>query len=108
LGAVPGATYHDAMAAPVSALPPIPDALPAHWIERLIPAAARPYARLMRLTRPIGWWLLLWPCWWSTALAADAGGRPWPNPWHLFLFLAGAVLMRGAGCTYNDIIDRDI
>ncbi len=68
----------------------------------------RPYARLARLERPIGWWLLLWPCWWSTALAADAAHRTYPNPWHLALFLVGAIVMRGAGCTYNDIVDRDI
>ena len=85
-----------------------PDALPAHWVERLLPAPARPYARLMRLDRPIGWWLLLWPCWWSAALAADAVGRSYPDPWHLMLFLVGAIVMRGAGCTYNDIVDRDI
>lgn len=88
--------------------PATPDALPAHWVERLLPAPARPYARLMRLDRPIGWWLLLWPCWWSAGLAADAAGRSYPDPWHLLLFLVGAIVMRGAGCTYNDIVDRDI
>jgi 4-hydroxybenzoate polyprenyltransferase len=86
----------------------VADAPRGNWVDRLLPAAWRPYARLARLDRPIGWWLLLWPCWWSTALAADAAGRPWPNLWHLFLFLIGAVAMRGAGCTYNDIVDRDI
>jgi len=68
----------------------------------------RPYARLARLERPIGWWLLLWPCWWSSALATDAAGWRTPNLWHLALFLVGAVAMRGAGCTYNDIADRDL
>ena len=86
----------------------VADAVKGHWADRLLPAAARPYARLARLERPIGWWLLLWPCWWSTALAADAAGARWPNLWHLVLFLIGAVAMRGAGCTYNDIVDRDI
>ena len=86
----------------------VADAVRGHWADRWIPPAIRPYARLARLERPIGWWLLLWPCWWSAALAAVASHRPWPDPWHLVLFLVGAVAMRGAGCTYNDIVDRDI
>ena len=73
------------------------------WLDRLVPGAARPYARLARLDRPIGTWLLLFPCWWSIALAAER----WPSPWLLALFAAGAIVMRGAGCTYNDIVDRD-
>jgi 4-hydroxybenzoate polyprenyltransferase len=85
-----------------------PDAVRGHWVDRILPEAVRPYARLARLDRPIGWWLLLWPCWWSAAMAADAAGRSYPDPWHLFLFLVGAIAMRGAGCTYNDIVDRDI
>ena len=52
--------------------------------------------------------MLFRSCWWSAALAADHAGRPWPNPWHLVLFLIGAVAMRGAGCTWNDLVDRDI
>nr|WP_246505377.1 4-hydroxybenzoate octaprenyltransferase [Microvirga antarctica] len=68
----------------------------------------RPYLRLARIERPIGWWLLLLPCWWSAALAAIAAGLPWPDPLHCLLFLIGAVAMRGAGCTYNDIVDRDL
>jgi 4-hydroxybenzoate polyprenyltransferase len=64
--------------------------------------------RLARIERPIGWWLLLLPCWWSAALAAIHDGQPWPNPVHGLLFLIGAVAMRGAGCTYNDIVDRDL
>jgi 4-hydroxybenzoate polyprenyltransferase len=75
---------------------------------RLLPQSALPYARLARLDRPIGWWLLLLPCWWSSALAADAAGRSIPEPRHILLFLVGAIAMRGAGCTYNDIVDRDI
>ncbi|HYE48549.1 MAG TPA: 4-hydroxybenzoate octaprenyltransferase [Azospirillaceae bacterium] len=76
------------------------------WVDRWLPAAARPYARLARLDRPIGTWLLLFPCWWSIALAAPAGG--WPDWWLMALFGVGAVVMRGAGCTVNDILDRDI
>ncbi|AWM87946.1 4-hydroxybenzoate octaprenyltransferase [Microvirga sp. 17 mud 1-3] len=86
----------------------LPDAVRGHWADRLAPAALRPYLRLARIERPIGWWLLLLPCWWSAALAAVAGGLPWPNPFHCLLFLIGAVAMRGAGCTYNDIVDRDL
>ena len=81
----------------------------------LLPRWLWPYAQLARWDRPIGWWLLLWPCWWSAALAATAHARPGdplltllPDPWHLVLFLVGAVAMRGAGCTYNDIVDEDI
>ena len=60
------------------------------------------------IERPIGWWLLLLPCWWSAALAAVAAGFPLPNVWHCILFLVGAVAMRGSGSTYNDIVDRDL
>jgi 4-hydroxybenzoate polyprenyltransferase len=68
-----------------------------------LPPRLRPYASLMRLDRPIGVWLLYWPCAWSVALAG-VGGR-----WDLFLWLAlGALAMRSAGCVYNDIIDRDL
>lgn len=86
----------------------LPDAVRGHWADRLAPAGLRPYLRLARIERPIGWWLLLMPCWWSTALAAIATGQPWPDPVHCVLFLIGAVAMRGAGCTYNDIVDRDL
>ncbi|MET0530871.1 MAG: 4-hydroxybenzoate octaprenyltransferase [Microvirga sp.] len=86
----------------------LPDAVRGHWADRLAPDGLRPYLRLARIERPIGWWLLLLPCWWSAALAAIAGGQSWPNPVHCLLFLIGAVAMRGAGCTYNDIVDRDI
>jgi 4-hydroxybenzoate polyprenyltransferase len=68
-----------------------------------LPAAARPYASLMRLDRPIGTWLLYWPCAWSVALAGVRG------QWELFAWLLlGAFVMRSAGCTYNDIVDRDL
>ena len=68
-----------------------------------LPPRLRPYASLMRLDRPIGSWLLYWPCAWSVALAG-VGGR-----WDLFLWLAlGAFAMRSAGCVYNDIVDREL
>jgi len=68
-----------------------------------LPPRLRPYASLMRLDRPIGSWLLYWPCAWSVALAG-VGGR-----WTLFLWLGlGAFAMRSAGCVYNDIVDRDL
>ena len=73
------------------------------WID-IVPRPARPYLRLMRLDRPIGTWLLLLPGWWSIALANYGA----PDLKTMGLFLVGAVTMRGAGCTYNDIVDRDI
>ena len=79
-----------------------------NWVDTIAPGWMRPYLRLSRLDRPIGWWLLLLPCWWSTALAAIAAGRWGPDPWHVLLFLVGAIVMRGAGCTWNDLVDRDI
>jgi 4-hydroxybenzoate polyprenyltransferase len=73
------------------------------WADRYAPPGLVPYIRLARLDRPIGTWLLLFPSWWAIALAAPA----WPD-WRLMaLFGIGAVTMRGAGCTLNDIIDRD-
>ena len=86
----------------------VADAVPGHWVDRAASASLRPFLRLARLDRPIGWWLLMWPCWWATALVAVAAGLPYPNPWHLFLFFVGAVAMRGAGSTWNDVIDRKI
>ncbi len=68
-----------------------------------LPRRVRPYASLMRLDRPIGTWLLYWPCAWSVALAGVG------NRWNLFLWLLlGAFAMRSAGCVYNDIVDRDL
>jgi 4-hydroxybenzoate polyprenyltransferase len=73
------------------------------WVDHYLPRATRPYARLMRLDRPIGTWLLLFPCWWSLALAYAS--------WHDLVFFPafglGALIMRGAGCTWNDITDRE-
>ena len=73
------------------------------WAARLLPLWAEPYVRLARLDRPIGTWLLLFPGWWGIALA----GPRWPDPVPLLLFAIGAVVMRGAGCTLNDIADRE-
>ncbi len=84
------------------------DAAPTTWVDRYAPPMARPYLRLARADRPIGIWLLMLPSWWSIALAAPHAGHPYPDPWLLFLFAVGAAVMRGAGCTYNDIVDRDI
>jgi 4-hydroxybenzoate polyprenyltransferase len=81
-----------------------------NWVDGLAPAWARPYLRLARLDRPIGSWLLLLPCWWSTGLAAvHAGGVDGGHVLrHVALFFIGAFAMRGAGCTWNDIVDRDL
>lgn len=76
------------------------------WVDRLAPAAARPYLRLARYDKPAGSWLLFWPCAWSVALAADPGGAP--DLALLALLGAGSVVMRGAGCTVNDLWDRDV
>ena len=93
----------------------VADAPSGHWVYRVLPRAVWPYAQLARWDRPIGWELLLWPCWWSAALAASAHARPGdalasllPSPWMLILFLVGAIAMRGAGCTYNDLVDEGI
>lgn len=73
-------------------------------VVRLLPSRFRPYAGLSRIDRPIGAWLLLFPCWWGIALAAAD-----PSLWTLFALTGvGAVAMRGAGCTWNDILDRDL
>ncbi len=81
----------------------IADARPDNWVDRHAPRAAVPYLRLARFDRPVGSWLLLWPCLWSLALA----GPGWQQGlWYAALFAAGAVIMRGAGCVINDIADR--
>jgi 4-hydroxybenzoate polyprenyltransferase len=71
------------------------------------PPALRPYLRLSRFDRPIGAWLLLIPCWWSLGLASIHAGQP-VDVWHVVLMFVGAFAMRGAGCTWNDIVDRDL
>src|SRR5258708_5432827 len=82
------------------------DAVRTGWIDDA-PRALQPYLRLMRLDRPIGAWLLYWPCVFGLALGAASAGRGIPNPLYVVLTGIGAVVMRGAGCTYNDIVDRD-
>lgn len=93
----------------------VSDAPSGHWVYRALPRRLWPYAQLARWDRPIGWQLLLWPCWWSAAMAASAYARPddpllslLPQLSTLVLFLIGAIAMRGAGCTYNDLVDEDI
>ncbi|WP_330083066.1 4-hydroxybenzoate octaprenyltransferase [Methylocystis iwaonis] len=85
----------------------LPDAQTNHPLWRYAPEWLRPFVQLARLDRPIGWWLLLLPCWEGSALASAALHRA-PNLWHLTLFFIGAVVMRGAGSTYNDYVDRKI
>jgi 4-hydroxybenzoate polyprenyltransferase len=85
----------------------LPDSVARHPALAFAPAAWRPFVQLARLDRPIGWWLLLLPCWWSNTLATAALGQG-PRFMQLALFLVGAIAMRGAGSTYNDLIDRDI
>jgi 4-hydroxybenzoate polyprenyltransferase len=86
------------------------DAISRTWVDST-PAAAQPYLRLMRLDRPIGTWLLFWPSVFGLALGAVATGHGFDSGrdvWLIALFAVGSVVMRGAGCTYNDIVDRDI
>ncbi|NVD37990.1 4-hydroxybenzoate octaprenyltransferase [Ensifer sp. HO-A22] len=89
------------------------DAPSNNWVYRALPRALWPYAQLARWDRPIGWQLLMWPCLWSVALASGAAAATGQFSagrfaFHCFLFIAGAIAMRGAGCTFNDIIDHDI
>jgi 4-hydroxybenzoate polyprenyltransferase len=79
-----------------------------NWVDTRAPQWARPYLRLSRLDRPIGSWLLLIPCWWSAALAAGINRDLSGLPLEIALFFVGAFAMRGAGCTWNDITDRDL
>ncbi len=94
----------------------IADAVSGNWVDARAPEGAKPYLKLARFDRPIGSWLLFWPCWWSLALAASEpsvfrwsawGANGWPDPLLLALFFVGAFVMRGAGCTLNDIADRN-
>ncbi len=87
--------------------PRLPDTAERDLFLRYAPASAIPFVQLARLDRPIGWWLLLLPCWWSAALAGIASGSG-PNLLHVVLFYIGAIVMRGAGATWNDIVDRNI
>ncbi|MGJ4930659.1 4-hydroxybenzoate octaprenyltransferase [Bradyrhizobium sp. HKCCYLS2038] len=79
-----------------------------NWVDTLAPGWSRPYLRLARYDRPIGSWLLLMPCWWSAALAAGISGQLSMLPAWVALYFVGAFAMRGAGCTWNDITDRDL
>ena len=79
-----------------------------NWVDSWAPRGSRPYLRLSRLDRPIGSWLLLMPCWWSAALAAGITHSIGQLPRIIVLFFIGAFIMRGAGCTWNDITDRDL
>ncbi len=85
----------------------IPDAPQGNWVDRLAPESWRAFLRLARFDRPIGAWLLLFPCWWGQLLAEGSLGHAAADAFYLFLFLVGAFVMRAAGCTYNDIVDRD-
>lgn len=88
----------------------VADATRGNWVDLYCPPAARPYLRLSRADRPIGTWLLLIPCWWGLACAiiADSAGPQWFDLWIATASVCGAFLMRGAGCTWNDITDRHI
>ena len=79
-----------------------------NWVDTVAPSWSRPYLRLARFDRPIGSWLLLMPCWWSAALSAGIAHRLDRLPLDVLLFFIGAFVMRGAGCTWNDITDRDL
>src|SRR5258707_14102754 len=81
----------------------VPDSQ-ARGLLAILPRRIGPYVQLVRLGRPIGAWLLFWPCAWSVALPGGIGRDPWLLIW----FAIGAVVMRGAGCVYNDIVDREL
>jgi hypothetical protein len=84
----------------------VADARSANLVDRVAPAAILPYLRLARADRPTGFWLLALPCLWSVALASRSIGADYPDPWLLALFAIGAIALRAAGCTYNDILER--
>lgn len=94
----------------------VADSLKGSWVHRFLPALLWPYAQLARWERPIGWWLLLWPAWWSLSLVLIVRGEDALSSSSGVLFVAsdylalliGAMAMRGAGCTYNDLVDEDI
>lgn len=85
----------------------VADAPKGNWVDRYAPDTAKPYLRMSRLDRPIGYQLLFWPCAYGLGLVSVATGTGY-NWWHFVLFFVGAIAMRGAGCTFNDIVDRDI
>ncbi len=88
----------------------VSDATDRNWVDRFAPEPARPYLRLSRADRPAGTWLLLLPCWWGLglAVAADPAGGSWEDLRIALVCAVGAFLMRGAGCTWNDVTDRNI
>lgn len=86
----------------------VADATSANWVDRFAPLPTRPYLRLSRADRPAGTWLLLIPCWWGIFLAAASTGQLSAAIWPAVGCAIGAFLMRGAGCTWNDITDRHI
>ncbi|WP_337266260.1 4-hydroxybenzoate octaprenyltransferase [Oryzifoliimicrobium ureilyticus] len=91
----------------------VADAPSDNWVYRALPPWLWPHAQLARWDRPIGWQLLLWPCLWSLTLAANVAAEQqsfvgWTYVYHLFLYFIGSVAMRGAGCTYNDLVDHKI
>ena len=103
-----GTSKHDALATGR-----VHDAPSDNFVYRLLPRALWPHAQLARWDRPIGWQLLMWPCWWSAMLAANvAASEGTISPGrifvHLILFAIGAIAMRGAGCTWNDLVDHKI
>ena len=86
----------------------IADAGARNWVDRFAPKPLIPYLRLARADRPVGFFLLAFPCFWSVSLASRSLDEAYPDPRLLALFALGALVMRAAGCTYNDIVDRDI
>lgn len=98
------------MGAAISPEPPesVADAPPKNWVDRWAPASWRPFLRLGRFDRPIGTWLLLFPCLWSQALAQVNSSDHYPDLTYVLLFAIGAMAMRASGCAYNDYVDRDI
>ncbi len=84
------------------------DAVDRNWVDDRAPPGWRPYLRLARADRPIGTWLLLIPCWWGITLAVIESGWRWADLWLYPAMAIGAFVMRGAGCTWNDITDREI
>lgn len=100
----------DGQDTPADADVKVADAVSGNWVDTLAPAATRPYLRLSRADRPIGTWLLLLPCWWGLMLAIAAAPAT-ATSFDAWIFIGcglGAFLMRGAGCTWNDITDRHL
>ncbi len=103
---MPSFLRHHAATAAGGADAPVADSA-GNWVDRLAPSSWRPYLRLSRADRPIGTWLLLLPCWWAVGLAMIADRPRLVDLWIVVVCSIGAVVMRGAGCTWNDITDRD-